>query len=370
MRYYIIAGEPSGDLHGSNLITALRQKDPKAEIRCWGGDLMQHAGATLVKHYKELAFMGFVEVAVHLRTILKNISFCKKDIAAFHPDALVLVDYPGFNLRIAEWAHEKKLKVIYYISPQIWAWKESRVNKIRRCVDKMIVILPFEEAFYKKWDYKVHYVGHPLVDVIEKAKREGPGDPITANKIIALLPGSRKQEIQKKLPVMLKMIRHFPEYSFVIARAPQQDDALYESIISSYSKKKKRIVSVKNRTYDLLQQAEAALVTSGTATLETALFSVPQIVCYTANPLSYALAKKLVKIKYISLVNLILDKEAVPELIQGDLNEKRLQKELTAILYGKKRQQQLADYKLLQNMLNEGNASEKAADIVINSITH
>ncbi len=368
MRYYIIAGEASGDLHGSNLINALHHKDPNAEIRCWGGELMQQAGATLVKHYKELAFMGFVEVVAHLGTIIKNISFCKKDITAFRADALILIDYPGFNLRIAEWAHTEKLKVIYYISPQIWAWKENRVNKIRRCVDKMIVILPFEEAFYKKWDFKVHYVGHPLVDVIEKARQKGPGSSIASEKIIALLPGSRKQEIQKKLPVMLKMTRHFPEYAFVIARAPQQDDELYEAIVSAYSKENKKILSVKNRTYELLQQAEAALVTSGTATLETALFSVPQIVCYTANPVSYLLAKKLVKIKYISLVNLILDKEAVPELIQGNLNERRLQKELTGILYGKKRQRQLADYKVLQDMLNEGNASEKAAEIVFNSI--
>ncbi len=366
MKYYVIAGEASGDLHGSNLIQELHRKDEDAEVRCWGGELMQEAGATLVKHYKELAFMGFVEVAGHLRTIFNNINFCKEDIKRFSPEAIVLIDYPGFNLRIAEWAHEQGFKVIYYISPQVWAWKESRVKKIRRCVDEMIVILPFEKGFYDKWDYKVHYVGHPLAEVIKKAKEKGPGEPISDKKIIALLPGSRKQEILKKLPIMLKMIRYFPEYVFVVARAPQQEDALYETIVSRFPAE--NINFVKNKTYQLLQQADAALVTSGTATLETALFEVPQVVCYTANPVSYVLAKKLIKIKYISLVNLILDKEAVPELIQGDLNIERLRKELEAILYGFKRQQQLADYKLLQEKLEEGNASEKAAEIIVKSI--
>lgn len=369
MRYYIIAGEASGDLHGSNLIKELHRKDADADIRCWGGDLMQSAGATLVKHYKELAFMGFVEVIGHLGTILKNISFCKDDITAFKPDVLILIDYPGFNLRMAEWAHDQKYKVIYYISPQIWAWKENRVKKIRRCVDEMLVILPFEEAFYKKWDYKVHYIGHPLADVIKRAKEKGGGHPITSKKIIALLPGSRKQEIQKKLPIMLAMVKYFPEYAFVIARTPQQDDELYDNIISTFPKEKDNILSVTNRTYDLLQQATAALVTSGTATLETALIGVPQVVCYTANPVSYVLAKNLIKIKYISLVNLILDKEVVPELIQGDLNEKQLHKELSAILHGRKRQQQLQDYKILRDKLDEGNASEKAAKIIIHSIS-
>ncbi len=366
MKYYLIAGEASGDLHGGNLIRELHHKDTEAEVRCWGGDLMQEAGATLVKHYKDLAFMGFVEVLGHLNTILKNITFCKEDIDRFHPDVIVLIDYPGFNLRIAEWAYEKGFKVIYYISPQVWAWKESRVKKIRRCVHEMIVILPFEKDFYDKWKYRVHYVGHPLADVIKNAKEAGPGEQISEKKIIALLPGSRKQEIQKKLPVMLKMTRYFPEYAFVIARAPRQEDALYDAITTAF--RGENIGFVRNRTYQLLQQAEAALVTSGTATLETALFGVPQVVCYTANPISYVLAKNLVKIQYISLVNLILDKEAVPELIQGELTIERLRKELEAILKGPKREQQLRDYKILQDKLDEGNASEKAAEIIVNSI--
>jgi len=363
MRYYIIAGEASGDLHGSNLIKALREKDEKAKIRCWGGNLMEQAGATLVKHYRELAFMGFVEVAAHLNTILKNISFCKKDIAAYKPDVVVLIDYPGFNLRIAEWAHENDFKVCYFISPQVWAWKENRVKKIRRCVDKMMVILPFEKDFYKKWGYEVDYVGHPLADVVKKAKAGGPGAPISNEKIIALLPGSRKQEILKKLPAMLKMVEHFPEFSFVIAQAPHQEDSLYKNIISRFPDR--NILSVKDRTYDLLQQAEAALVTSGTATLETALFGLPQVVCYTANPVSYLLAKNFIKVNYISLVNLILDKKAVPELIQSDLNEKKLYHALSSILQGEKRIQQLKDYKKLQEILDEGGASEKAASSII-----
>ena len=363
MRYYIIAGEASGDLHGSNLIRQLHQIDRDAVIRCWGGDRMEAAGATLVKHYRELSFMGFVEVVGHLGTIFKNLSFCKQDIADFRPDAVVLIDYPGFNLRIAGWAHAHQLKVVYYISPQIWAWKENRVHTIRRIVDKMIVILPFEEAFYQKWDYQVTYVGHPLADVIEAARQAGPGKHIAAGKIIALLPGSRKQEIQKKLPIMLTMVERFPEYTFVIARAPHQSDSVYDEIVARFPSD--RIISVHDATYDLLLQADAALVTSGTATLETALFNVPQVVCYTANPLSYALAKRLVKVKYISLVNLILDKEAVPELIQYELNGPRLQRELSAILSGEKRARQLADYKVLQEKLREGNASKKAAAAIV-----
>jgi len=364
MQYYIVAGEPSGDLHGSNLIRALKEKDAQADIRCWGGDMMEAVGGQLVKHYKDLAFMGFVEVAAHLNTIFKNISFCKKDIAAYQPDVLILIDYPGFNLRIAEWAHQKGIKVVYYISPQVWAWKESRVKKIRQTVDKMLVILPFEKAFYKKWNYEVEYVGHPLADVIEKAKKKGAGEQLSERKIIALLPGSRKQEIQKKLPIMLKMVQHFPDYDFVIAQAPNQPNQIYDNIISSF--RETHIKRISGKTYKLLQQAEAALVTSGTATLETALFGVPQVVCYIGNPISYLVAKKLIKIKYISLVNLILDKEAVPELIQGDLNEKRLKSTLTAILKGEKRLQQLQNYQHLQEILKEGNASEKAATAILN----
>ncbi len=363
MKYYLIAGEASGDLHGSNLIKSLKKEDPQANLRCWGGDLMEKAGSTLVKHYKDLAFMGFIEVAAHLNTIFKNIAYCKKDIAAFDPEAIILIDYPGFNMRIAEWAHDKGYKVIYYISPQVWAWKENRVKKIKRYVDKMLVILPFEKEFYQKWHYDVDYVGHPLADVIEEARITGSGEALSNHKIIAVLPGSRKQEIQKKLPIMLKMAQHFPEYEFIIARAPNQEKEVYQEILATFSDK--NIKSVQNRTYDLLQQAEAALVTSGTATLETALFHLPQVVCYIGNPISYVIAKRLIKIKYISLVNLILDKEAVPELIQGDLNEKNLIVALTDILEGgKKREQQLKDYHTLQDQLGEGNASPQAAHII------
>lgn len=357
MRYYIIAGEASGDLHGSNLIKKLHQVDENATIRCWGGDLMKNAGAILAKHYRGLAFMGFVEVLSHLGTIMKNLSFCKKDIQQFNPDAIILIDYPGFNLRIAKWAHANGFKVIYYISPQIWAWKENRAKLIRQCVDKMLVILPFEKVFYKKWDYDVEYVGHPLIEVIKNAKEKGPGDSITEGKIIALLPGSRKQEILHKLPIMLKMVKHFPDYKFVIAQAPSIDEEKLQSILKGYN----NVLLVSDRTYDLLQQSIAALVTSGTATLETALFGVPQIVCYKGSSLSYLLAKQLVKVKYISLVNLIMNKEIVKELIQNDLNEMNLKNELQKILEEDKRQKMKSDYHLLWERLNEGDASLQTA---------
>lgn len=361
MRYYIIAGEASGDLHGSMLVKQLHLHDPQAEIRCWGGDLMEQAGAVLVKHYRDLAFMGFAEVIGHLRTILNNLSYCKKDITQFAPDAVIFIDYPGFNLRMAEWAHKSGYKTIYYISPQIWAWKENRVKLIRSCVDKMIVILPFEKAFYKKWDYEVEYVGHPLLEVVKEAKEKGPGKRIAEGKIIALLPGSRKQEVLKKLPVMLKMVSHFPDYTFVMAQASHLEDELFTPFLKNYPS----LICVKNRTYELLQQADAALVTSGTATLETALFGVPQVVCYIGSSVSYFLAKRLVKVKYISLVNLILDKEVVTELIQNDLNEAILKRELQKILTGKKREEVLKNYHDLWNRLNEGNAAEQVAKNIV-----
>lgn len=357
MRYYIIAGEASGDLHGSNLIKALHEEDAGADIRCWGGDRMQAAGATLVKHYRELAFMGFVEVLMHLKTILNNIKFCKEDIIAFAPDVLILIDYPGFNMRIAEWAKQQGIKVVYYISPQVWAWKEKRVEKIKRDVDKMLVILPFEVSFYDKWDYKVTYVGHPLIEVVSHEKDNVPVVPMADKPVIALLPGSRKQEIKAKLPVMLQMVRHFPDYQFVVAQAQAQPDSLYHELIGNAN-----VLLVKNATYNLLKQSKAALVTSGTATLETALFGVPQVVCYKGNPISYLLAKQLIKVKYISLVNLIMDKPVVTELIQGELNEKRLQEELHKILHNDPyRQQLLQDYDELWHKLGDTHASRTAA---------
>lgn len=356
MRYYIIAGEASGDLHGSNLIKALHLQDNQAEIRCWGGDKMEAAGATLVKHYRDLAFMGFVEVIKHLGTILSNIKFCKADIQQFKPDVLVLIDYPGFNLRIADWAKKEGIKVCYYISPQIWAWKEGRVEQIKRSVDKMLVILPFEKNFYKKHQHEVIYVGHPLTEVIDR-EIKSPLVPLSNQPIIALLPGSRNQEIKKKLPVMLAMADKFPEYQFIIAQAPGQEETLYKEIIAG-----RPVQLAKDQTYNLLKQAAAALVTSGTATLETALFGVPQVVCYKGNPLSFWLAKKLVKVKYISLVNLILNKPAVTELIQSDLNEKKLFESLNELLNNTERKEALqSDYTKLWELLAGEKASEKAA---------
>ena len=362
MRYYIIAGEASGDLHGSNLIRALHASDADADIRCWGGDMMQSAGATLVKHYRDLAFMGFAEVLMNLRTILRNLDFCKKDILSFQPDALILIDYPGFNLRIAEWAHGEGLKVIFYISPQVWAWKENRVKKIKASVDKMLVILPFEEAFYRKWDYGVEYVGHPLVEVVKKELEKPQPPPLSDKPVVALLPGSRKQEIEKKLPVMLQMTKHFPDHAFVIAQAPSLEDDFLQPFLENAG----NVSCVKGRTYQLLRQAKAACVTSGTATLETALFGVPEVVCYKGNPVSYFLAKKLVKIRYISLVNLIMDREVVKELIQDDLNEENLRRQLSLILYDRAYIEKMKDaYQSLWHLLGEGDASRRAADAIL-----
>jgi len=361
MRYYLIAGEASGDLHGSNLVKALHMQDAQAEIRCWGGDRMEAAGATLVKHYRDLAFMGFVEVLMHLKTIMRNIAFCKEDILRFKPDVLVLIDYPGFNMRIAEWAKQQGIKVAYYISPQVWAWKENRVKKIKRDVDRMLVILPFEADFYRKWQYGVTYVGHPLIEVVSHEKNNVPPVQLSDKPIIALLPGSRGQEIRIKLPEMLKMVWHFPQYQFIVAQAPSQPDSLYKALIGD-----ENVLLANNQTYNLLKQAKAALVTSGTATLETALFGVPQVVCYKGNPISYWLARKLVKVKYISLVNLIMDKPVVTELIQGDLNEKRLKEELTLILAdGPRKQELLRDYRELWHKLGDSPASQRAAQEII-----
>ena len=373
MQYYIIAGEASGDLHGSNLIKELQVLDSLAGIRCWGGDKMEATGATLVKHYKDLAFMGFVEVIKNLRTIFKNLDYCKKDILAHKPDALILIDYPGFNLRIAEWAKQQGIKVIYYISPQVWAWKESRVKGIKKSVDKMLVILPFEKEFYKKWQYEVEYVGHPLVQVIDEFNNQylnsasiykGVAFPNEAVNLIALLPGSRKQEILKKLPIMLQVTTHFPDYHFVVAKAPGLDESFYNELLTPY----KNVSSVVNKTYELLSQSKAALVTSGTATLETALFNVPEVICYKGNPISFQIAKWLIKIKYICLVNLIMDKEVVKELIQDELTVANIKTELNKILFDAAKQQQLQkDYTALKTLLGKGgNASANAANSIYN----
>lgn len=366
MRYYIIAGEASGDLHGGNLIKAIRDQDTSADVRCWGGDRMQAAGATLVKHYRELAFMGFVEVITHLPTIFRNIDFCKKDILAYHPDVLVLIDYPGFNMRIAEWAKKQGLRTVYYISPQVWAWKENRVKKIKRDVDKMLVILPFEVDFYKKWHYDVTYVGHPLVEVVSHEKKDVPVRPLSHKPIIALLPGSRAQEIKVKLPIMLQMVQYFPGYCFAVAQAPALPDSLYKEIAGDNP-----VLLVKDQTYNLLKQAKAGLITSGTATLETALFGLPQVVCYKGNAISFWLATKLVKVKYISLVNLIMDKLVVTELIQDQLTESNLKEALTKVLQDEPYRKQLKeDYDTLWQKLGKSPASQNAAREIISLVAN
>lgn len=360
MKYYIISGEASGDLHGSNLIKELQKLDSLADIRCWGGDLMAATGATLVKHYRDLAFMGFTEVIKNIGTIFKNISFCKKDISAYKPDVLILIDYPGFNLRIAEWARKEGLKIVYYISPQIWAWKESRIHSIKKNVDKMLVILPFEKEFYNKWNFDVTYVGHPLIEVIDRFKEDSGGLNLLNNEqVVALLPGSRKQEILKKLPIMLQVSKHFPQHVFMVAKAPGLTDEFYTELLAPYS----NVKSVSNKTYDLLLSSKAALVTSGTATLETALFDVPEVVCYKGNKISYLIAKRLIKIKYICLINLIMDKEVVKELIQDDLTVENLVTELNKLLYDDAKKLQLQkDYRDLRELLSAGgHASSNAA---------
>ena len=369
MKYYIIAGEASGDLHGSNLMKALYKEDPSAEIRFWGGDLMQNVGGTLIKHYRELSFMGFIEVIFNLKTILNNIKICKKDIQEFQPDVLIFIDYPGFNMRIAKWAKELGMKTHYYISPQIWAWKENRITDIKRDVDKMYVILPFEKDFYeKKHHFSVEFVGHPLIDAI---KNRTIVDEIAFRKehnldekpIIALLPGSRKQEITKMLSVMLSVVNDFPEYQFVIAGAPSQEFSFYHPFLSN-----KRVHFISNKTYDLLSVSSAALVTSGTATLETALFKVPEVVCYKGSWASYQIAKRIVTLKYISLVNLIMDNEVVTELIQDNCTSKNIKIELQKLLEPNYRNQVLVNYNELEKQLGGSGASEKTAKLIVRNI--
>ncbi|MBK8845343.1 MAG: lipid-A-disaccharide synthase [Bacteroidetes bacterium] len=361
MKFYIIAGEASGDLHGSNLIKALKHKFPTANFRSWGGDLMQEQGATIVKHYRELAFMGFAEVLFNIRTILNNLSFCKEDIAAYQPDCVIFIDYPGFNMRIAEFVHDQGIKSIYYIAPQVWAWKKSRVHKLKRTIDKMLVILPFEKAFYAKYNVEACFVGHPLLDAVQQYRSQQKSSLQVDKPVIALLPGSRKQEINAMLPLMLRMPAEFPDYKFVLAAAPSIDDSFYASIINNAS-----VEIVRNKTYDVLNIAHAAIVASGTATLETALFRVPQVVCYKGNWVSIQIAKRLVDIKYISLVNLIADKKIVTELIQEDFNFERLRSETEKIIAGNGRQQMIADYDQLITLLGNSGASDKAATEIAN----
>jgi len=369
MKYYIIAGEASGDLHGSNLMKALYEEDPNADIRFWGGDLMQNVGGTLVKHYRDLAFMGFIEVVFNLKTILNNITICKNDITQFNPDVIIYIDYPGFNMRIAKWAKEIGYKNHYYISPQIWAWKENRIKAIKHDIDKMYVILPFEKDFYEvKHKFPVEFVGHPLIDAIHNQSNIDTDafrieNHLSEKPIIAILPGSRKQEISKMLSVMLSVVKDFPDYQFVIAGAPSQELSFYQQFISG-----ENIKFVSNKTYALLRNATVALVTSGTATLETALFKVPEVVCYKGSWASYQIAKRIITLKYISLVNLIMDREVVTELIQDDCSTKRIREELTKILEPNYRKTLLKNYDLLEEKLGGIGASKKTAHLIVDAI--
>lgn len=367
MKYYLIVGEASGDLHASNLMRALQHEDPQAEFRFFGGDLMKAVGGTCVKHYRELAYMGFIPVLLHLRTIFRNMDFCKKDVEAWQPDVLILVDYPGFNLKIAEYIkRHTQIPVYYYISPKIWAWKEYRIKNIKRDVDELFSILPFEVDFFKKHQYPIHYVGNPCVDAVDDFRKKGQetfSEFVIANgledkPIIALLAGSRRQEIKDNLTRMIEAARSFPQYQFVVAGAPGIEPDFYKRYIDSSTK------IVFGQTYRLLQQAEAALVTSGTATLETALFRVPQVVCYyiSVGKLVSFLRRHILKVKYISLVNLIADREVVTELVADGMTVSNIKKELAKIISGGNgRSRMLSEYDRLIGILGEPGASERAA---------
>ena len=362
MRYYIIAGEASGDLHSSNLMKEIRLLDQEANFRCWGGDLMENQGGVLVKHYRELAFMGFKDVVANLNTIRKNLDLCKNDLLAFKPDVLILVDYPGFNLRIAEFAKNNNIRTVYYISPQVWAWKKSRVKKIKHDVDQMLVILPFEQGFYQDLNYEVEFVGHPLLDVINNREISSKQDfqkhnQLDERSIVAVLPGSRKQEISRMLKIMLSVIPHFPDMQFVVAGAPGLTPDFYYSVLG-----KSAIKVIHAQTYNLLDHAKAAIVSSGTATLETALFNVPEVVCYKGDAVSVFIARQLIKIKYISLVNLIMDKEVVKELIQSEFNTESIRTELNELLNNLQyRDKMQLNFVKLKKLLGEEGASKRAA---------
>jgi lipid-A-disaccharide synthase len=372
LRLFMVAGEASGDLHASNLVRELKKLNPELETQGWGGDLMQQQGVIIKKHYSELAFMGFIEVVKNLRTILRNLDTCEKEILDFKPHAVILIDYPGFNIRIAKKLKKHGIKVFYYISPQVWAWKQSRVHTLKEVVDEMFVILPFETAFYEKFGMKVHFVGHPLLDAIQHFSsslqthnefcRQNLLDPNLP--VVAILPGSRRQEIDAKLPVMMKMVKRFPQVQFAIAGAPSVPDEWYFKHVE-----KTNVAIVRNKTYQLLSHAYAAMVTSGTATLETALFKVPEVVCYKGSVISYQIAKRLVKVKYISLVNLVMDEMLVTELIQNDFNEENLYRELSRLINDHDyRNRLLMGYELLRHNLGGTGASENTARLMLKSM--
>ena len=371
MKYYIIAGEASGDLHGSNLIKELKSINPSSTFRCWGGDLMKSQCNKLVMHYDDFSYMGFLEVIVNAKKILSYISLCKKDIEEYNPDVIIYIDYPGFNMKIAEWAKRKKFINHFYISPKVWVWKEYRVKKIKRVIDKMFVILPFEEGFYiNKHNYKVDFVGHPLLDAIENQKEFNRQEFLAKNKlsskpVIALLPGSRNQEIIKLLPLMLDVVSNFNDYQIIIAGAPNKSIDYYKKIILSNKESRSSIKVICNQTYDILRISSAAIVTSGTATLETALFKVPQVVCYKTSVISYLIGRLLIhNLKFISLVNIILDKHVVKELIQNNCNKDNLVIELQKILNKSDRSLMLKEYELLHKKLGGKGASKKTAELI------
>jgi lipid-A-disaccharide synthase len=363
MKYYLVAGEASGDLHGANLMKALKDADAEATFRYFGGDKMQQEGGTLVKHYADMAFMGFTEVLLNLQTILKNLKRCKQDVLEYQPDVLILIDFPGFNLKIAEFAKKNGIKVCYYISPKVWAWNQKRVLKIKKVVDRMFCILPFEVAFYKGWDMDIDYVGNPLLDEIASFNPDPNFRAVNqaeGKQIIALLPGSRKQEIERLLPVMLSLTSHFPEQQFIVAGAPSFDAAYYATFIGD-----KPVKLVFGKTYDLLHVAHAAVVASGTATLETALFHVPQVVVYKGGSISIAIARMVIKIRFISLVNLVMDRQVVQELIQQECNTERLVLVVKGLISGASREDMLADYQVLSTIMGAPGASARTADLIL-----
>jgi lipid-A-disaccharide synthase len=367
MRYYLLAGEASGDMHGAALIRAIRRRDPEAVIRVWGGDLMEAEGAELVKHYRDLAFMGFAEVVAHLGTIIRNLKMCKSDILAFEPDAVIFIDYPGFNLRIAKWTGRKGLRCFYYIAPQIWAWNSSRGNIIRKSVEQVYAILPFEQAFYKKFGMDVLFVGHPLKERIAAFEVDDAwAEAATAGgrPVLALLPGSRRQEIRTTLPVMLGASASLVGYRPIVAMAPAIEREFYEELLADFPGKNE-VMLVRDRMYGLLSVASLAVVTSGTATLETALFRVPLVVVYKGSRLSFAIARRLVKVKYICLINLIMGREVVPELIQSQCTSERVSDELSALASGERREAMLADFGQLAQMLGPSGAADRVAGDII-----
>ena len=362
MKYYLIAGEASGDMHGANLIKAIQHLDEDAEFRGWGGDRMEAVGMHLEKHYRDTAYMGFIEVVRNLRTIFKNIDTCQKDIEETRPDALILIDYPGFNMRIAKWVKEKmpRLRIYYYISPQVWAWKSNRVHTLKKVVDKMFVILPFEKDFYRKYDFEVEYVGHPLIDDLE-----GEPEINSREKIIALLPGSRAQEIERHLEIMASVFDEYPDYRFLVAGVSTVDTSLYDQVLKKYP----RLELVMDNPRSVLRKAAAALVASGTATLETALMNVPQVVCYKGSFVSYHIAKRLVKIKYISLVNLVVDRPLIKELIQNDLNNKNLRDELERLLNDDTYRERIFEgYQSMRQLLGGPGASKRLAQLILRDL--